>query len=136
MLNLMRCAVVVSSLLVLIFYALPFFDLSDSRIYAEVQMKYDGFGALWVPTLTVYFGIPAVGLVVAVLLLTCAPYADRYFIAMQLVLMASIFFWGLRVSTPIESFLAHLITLLDGAVIGMLIANSQLRDMFRPAQES
>ena len=39
MLNLMRCAVVVSSLLVLIFYALPFFDLSDSRIYADVMTQ-------------------------------------------------------------------------------------------------
>lgn len=114
------------------FYFLPFLTghTGGSNRFSEVQDAYDGLGAVYVPNWSTYLAICLSGVIVPVMAFFFVPVARWLFVGLQFLLWCSTLLWGLRVMTPTDQFLSHVVTLMDGGVLAMMFFNEKVRNAF------
>ena len=130
MLNIYRWTIVISTGLWLVLWFLP---VIDSGWYTEEQMNllmWDGWSAEIVSSQSSDWLLFAAWLSCSIGLFFTVKYTRECFVFLAIATTLLSFFWGFRVSAPLENVLISIINMADGAVIYMAYFSS-VRERFK-----
>jgi hypothetical protein len=119
-----RYVVVLSMVLFVLYWILPFIDylwLTEEQLEFA---RYDTWGASIPNHPLIYWGVFTIWLVISAGLFFFVPIARAAFVIMQVISFVATFFWGFLVVPPVSAAIGSMAGLIDGVIIAMLFLTS------------
>jgi len=117
--NLFRYTVVISTVLFVMLWLLPYFDylwLSEEQLNLALA---DGYGSYIPNHPLIYWSLFVAWFTISVGLFFFVTVARTAFFALLVITVLADFFWGFRVLPPISASISVIVTLSDGAILTM-----------------
>jgi hypothetical protein len=124
MIKLFRYVVVISTILMVVYWLLPFVDHLWLKEEELNLAGYDGWGASIPNNPIIYWGLFTIWLTISVSLFFLVPIARSAFVAMQVITLTASFFWGFMVLPPISATVGNIVAVSDGVLLAMLFLTS------------
>jgi hypothetical protein len=100
-------------------YWLPYFDSGFYSEEVNQLRQWDGTGAVLKTTLGLEIAIFLASVGIPFLMFFFVPGSRQAFLILTLVLLAANLGFGVRVVTALDTFLGHMVALMDGAILAI-----------------
>lgn len=129
MVSLFRALLVVSTLLFAFGYMWPSLGASDEMVRL---LQWDGLGATIAPSQVLTGCFLGAGVVIPAMMFFFVWWSRAAFAVLAVASLLGTFVWGLRVATPLASFLGQAVALCDGAILSIAYLTSVAKLFERP----
>ena len=124
MIKLFRYIVVISTILMVVYWMLPFVDYLWLTGEELKLARYDGWGASIPNHPLIYWGVFTIWLAISVGLFFLVPIARPAFLIMQVATIVASLFWGFMVLPTVSATVGNIVAVSDGVLLAMLFLTS------------
>lgn len=118
-----RCLVLVSTVLFIFFWMLPYLGLNFTEDEKNILSWY-GYGSYIPDSKVINWGLFSAWLVLSVGIFFYNRLARSCFLWLLIFTCISCLFWGFKIYTPLETMLSTLISIFDGAMLSLMYLTS------------